>query len=160
MGRDRRADLLLSGSDDPPPAPALGRLGSATAAALSVQLLLAGAVVADRRDRPTAPSAPAEPRRARPTPTPSPRVPVFGELAAARRRAALGTAKFAASQVCRDNSRFHYAIVESTPDLIESVVDARDPQAPAGSGIVVKVTLLPRGGLAYLVLSESGDCDA
>jgi len=148
----------VAGGVDPAPARLVfSRAASVVATAVGVHLLMAVAVVEDRR-------APAPSRRsvaeASPTPAPVPsRSPeqITPTQGATRRRVAVNTARFTAGQVCQDATSFVYDVVESTSDAIETFVRAHDPAGE--SGILVKVTLLP-GGIAYLVVEESGDCDA
>ncbi|HVE97686.1 MAG TPA: hypothetical protein VNA12_00715 [Mycobacteriales bacterium] len=153
MPGERRVDLLLAGGDSGTPATPLGRFGSAIAAAVAVQLLLGAAVVEDRHDRgddrPTA--------AASPSPRPSPRQRVGGEEAAARRRAALRTARFAADFECADATGFTYDIVEETVDIVETVIEAGNLTVPDGSRLRMKVTLLP-GATSYRVITASPDC--
>ena len=127
------------------------------ATAIAVQLVIAVAVVEDRLA-----SAPDGRPTARPTSSPTPRASRSPQVitpaqAVERRRTAVSTARFTASQVCLDSSSFVYDVVESSSDVIESVIDAHDPTGV--SGIFVKVTLLP-GAVSYVVLSERGECDA
>lgn len=159
---DRRLPDVVASSDDPRGGArvgsrlALGRAGSAIAAAAAVHLLIAAAVVEDRHP------SPSSRRVAAPAPTPSPsqsRTPevITAEQAASRREAALETVRFAVSQACKDGTGFRYDIVESSSDVVETVFDAHDVDDV--SGLMVKVTLLP-GAVAYRVLQERGDCDA
>ena len=164
MAERGRVDVVSS-ADAPAPAAGvpLTRVGSAIATALAVQLLVAVAVVEDRRsagpteettresdDGPTAGPTPSASR--------SPEVITAAE-GAARRRIAVNTARFTASQVCADSESFVFDVVETSQDVIETVISAHDPADV--SGITVKVTLLQGGyAVSYQVLDERGTCDA
>ncbi|HVF20389.1 MAG TPA: hypothetical protein VNA14_09115 [Mycobacteriales bacterium] len=159
MADRRLPDVVASvGDAERPPGLVMGRGASVVAGALGVQLLLAVAVAGDRRS--------AEPPRrssevAAPSPTPLPsRSPevITAAQGVARRRVAVNTARFTASQVCADSSAFVYDVVRSSSDAVETMVAAHAPDD--ASGILVKVTLLQGGyGVSYKVIDEYGSCD-
>ncbi len=153
---DRRTAEVI-GVPDAPPLLTLTKGSSAVAFAIVTSLIVATAVVEDRRSADDG-GLRRVTQFASPTPRPS-RSPerITAEQAESRRRAVLNTVRFTAGLVCPDSADFTYQIRRTTSDVVETVVDAFDPQHV--DGIVVKVTLLP-GGIAYLVEEEQGSCDA
>ncbi|HVE62928.1 MAG TPA: hypothetical protein VNB94_03910 [Mycobacteriales bacterium] len=148
-------DLLLAGSERARRSLPLDTLGSAIGATLAVHLLVASAVVTDRRSAPNLPAS--QPATTSPSPSPSPLPQISSAEEQARLRTAQNVARFAAGLICTETAGFTYSVAEHNRDVSIATVAAGLPgRAPA---LRLKVSRLPRGtGISYSVQESSEPC--